>query len=125
MIAPEADPRPPAAVGKAIDEAKRQVGQSGLAALDMLEAQAFIERFRNRAATSPWPRDLFRPVEPETHLERAIPLPDGAQGLVRIDTEAAVLGPSGLLVSYRRTVTTELDAVRRVTIEIWTLQPVK
>lgn len=125
LIAPENDPRAPEAMGKAIDEAKRALGQSGMSALDMLEAQAFVERFRNRPAMSPWPRDLFRPARPETHLERSIPLPDGKAGMVRIDTEAAVIGPSGLLVSFRRTVTTELDGVQRFTVETWTLEPLK
>ena len=125
MILPQDDPRDPEAMGKAVDEAKRQLGRSELNGLDMLEAQAFVERFRTRPAMSPWPRDLFRPAEPETHLERNIPLPDGTQGMIRVDTEAAVLAPVGLLGSFRRTVTTELDGVRRISIETWTLAPVK
>ncbi len=119
------DPRAPDAMASAVDTARHTLGQSGLVGLEMQEAKAFVERFRAGLAMSPWPRDLFRPTEGATRTDREVPLPDGKSGHIRIETEAAVQAPGGLLSSFRRTVTTQLDGTRRITVETWTLTPLE
>ncbi len=115
----------PAAAGEAIDRAAdlaaRQIGASGLVAIDMLQAQAFIRQMRDRPAASQWPADLFRPGASHRSETREVPLPGGQTGHVTIEIAANSAGHGGLLASLERTVTTDLAGDKRVTREQWTL----
>lgn len=110
-------------VRKATETTMAELGTSRLAALDMLQAQAFVDQIRKRPAQSEWPQDLFRPATSYHSERREIPLPGGVKGSVLIDMEARTSGRSGLLSSFTRTVTTDLGGDVRQTHEIWTLAP--
>ena len=117
------DPQAGESIARALDIVARELGQMRLAAFDMMQAQAFAERFRQRPGISQWPADLFRPASGKHREERTIPLPGGARGHVTVEIEARGQGRGGLLVSLSRTVTTDLDGDLRMTFESWTLSP--
>ncbi|MCB2079103.1 MAG: hypothetical protein R3E09_01525 [Novosphingobium sp.] len=121
MLLPGGDPQSGEAVKKAIALVSQELGAMKLAAFDMLQAQAFVSQFRQRQGLSQWPADLFRPVPGQHRETRTIPLPNGARGHVAVDTDATTQGPAGLLSSFTRTVTTDLEGDARVTYESWTL----
>jgi uncharacterized protein YueI len=52
---------------------------------------------------------------------QSIPLPNGARGTVKINVDASKHGSSGLLGTFTRRVTTDLDGSNRITEESWTL----
>ena len=117
----------PPAAGEAIEQAAAiaagQIGTSGLVALDMLQAQAFIRQMRARKAGSLWPADLFHPLASRRSETRSVALPDGQSGQVVIEMVAQTAGSTGLLASFERMVTTDLQGDKRVTREQWTLSP--
>lgn len=117
----------PPAAGEASEKAAAiaagQIGASGLVAIDMLQAQAFISQMRKRRAASLWPADLFHPLAIRRSETKTVALPDGQSGQVVIETVAQTAGSSGLLASFERTVTTDLQGDKRVTRELWTLAP--
>ena len=117
----------PPAAGEASEKAAAiaagQIGASGLVAIDMLQAQAFIRQMRNRRGGSLWPANLFHPLANRRSETRTVALPDGQSGQVVIEIVAQTAGSTGLLASFERLVTTDLQGDKRITRELWTLTP--
>jgi hypothetical protein len=106
-----------AAVGNAFSRIERR----RMSAEDEAFALKFLEGIEKQRAIVDWPQDLFMPVPGKRIERRKVPLPDGAQGDVAIELEATVTAVTGLLDSFRRTVTTSLGDSTRVVEEVWTL----
>lgn len=115
----------PAPAGRArtaaVDQVQSRIDALPLPAPDAAQALAFAGQFRGGGGGTPWPRDLFRPAPGKRQEDRAVPLPGGAQGSVRILTHTAIT-PKGLLASYTRRITTDMGRDRRVSIEEWSLK---
>lgn len=119
MIAAPSGPEQGAAAGQAAILVSERVGGSGLAALDMLQAQAFVARLRGGAARSDWPDDVFRPAIGRRSESRRIALPEGGEGHVVIQIDGQGAGLRGQIAAVDRIVTTDLGGDRRVTRERW------
>lgn len=107
------------AVVRAANLVAERIGGSGLAALDMAQAQAFVDRLRSSAARSQWPDDVFRPAIGKRSEARTIALPGGDEGQVVIEIEGQGAGPEGQISAVDRVVTTDLAGDRRMTRERW------
>ncbi len=110
---------PGTAVGQAVTLVSQRIGSSGLAALDMLQAQAFVAQLRSNAAHSNWPSDVFRPALGRRSEVHRLELADAADGEVTIVMEGQGPGPAGRVAAIDRIVTTDLGGDRRVTRERW------
>lgn len=119
MIAAASGPEQGTPVGRAAVLVSERVGGSDLAALDMLQAQAFVARLRSGAARSNWPDDVFRPALGRRSESRRIALPAGGEGQVVIQIDGQGAGPQGQIAAVDRTVTTDLGGDQRVTRERW------
>ena len=109
------------ALDRAAVVAAEAIGGSGLPALDMLQAQAFVKQLRNRAPRTQWPTDVFHPATGKRSETRVVPLPGGEQGNVTIEIEGRGRGQGGQLALLDRVVTTDLAGDTRVTREQWQL----
>ena len=65
-------------VDRAVTMVNERIGGSGLAAIEMLQAQAFVARLREGRARSAWPKDVFRPA-PGMRSETRNDCPAGRQ----------------------------------------------
>jgi hypothetical protein len=101
--------------------AASQIGKSGMVAIDMLQAQAFVQQLRTRAARSHWPADVFNPAPGRTSEQRTIPLPDGREGHALVEIAASGRGVGGQIAEIERKVTTDLGGDKRLTDELWQL----
>ncbi|MCK9543111.1 MAG: hypothetical protein M0R03_13900 [Novosphingobium sp.] len=86
----------------------------------VLQGRNFVDSVARNGLHTQWPTDLFRPAAPHRRETLSVPLPDGTSGRVgvELDTTAA---ETGLVLSFRRIVTTELGTSTRRTTETWTL----
>lgn len=116
-------PRRAEQVGQAIDAAATAPALDTIGTLDKLQAQAFIRQLGENPVRSPWPEELFRPVPGNRRETRMIPLVNGGRGRVVTDIAARATVETGLLVSFDRTVTSDLEGDTRATYESWTLVP--
>ena len=121
MLLRGSEPQSGKSTGEAADLVAGEIGEMDLPRQSRQQALAFVSQFRERPGLTQWPADLFRPVPGVRREARTIALPDGTQGRATIDLEANANAATGLLVSFSRTVTTEIDGESRVTHEIWTL----
>ncbi len=119
IIVGSAERVPSTAVNQAVTHVSERIGASGLAAIDMLQAQAFIARLRNTAARSNWPNDVFRPAPGKRSEMRKLALPGGEAGEVTIEIESHGPGPAGQIAAMERIVTTNLAGDQRMTRERW------
>ena len=101
--------------------AAESIGGSGLSAIDMLQAQAFVKHLANRTPRSQWPADVFNPVPGRRNEARVIALPGGSEGRVTIGIASQGVRQDGQLALLERVVTTDLDGDIRVTREQWQL----
>ena len=85
--------------------------------------EALLAQLASDPRTSPWPTDLFTASNGERHQHRTVALPDGSQGEVDVLLKVAVMLPCGMPASFERVVTTQLAGTRRVSRELWTLEP--
>ena len=109
-------------LGQAANLVSERIGGSGLSALDMLQAQAFVARLRSGAARSKWPDDVFRPALGRRNESRRLTLPDGGVGQVVIEIAGQGPGPRGQIAAVDRVVTTDLGGDQRVTHERWQIR---
>lgn len=72
---------------------------------------------------SPWPVDLFSAKEPERHLHRNVAMADGSQGEVDVVLRIPKWLPCGMPAMFERVITTDLAGTRRVSREVWRLEP--
>jgi hypothetical protein len=101
--------------------AAEAIGSSGLLAIDMLQAQAFVRQLAKRAPRSQWPADVFHPVPGKRSETRSIALPGGEEGHVLIEILTQGANPDGQIAQLDRVVTTDLAGDTRVTREQWAL----
>jgi hypothetical protein len=102
--------------------ATQTISGSDLPVRDRMEAQAFVDQLRGRAARSQWPADIFRPQPGMRSESRVIHLPDGDEGSVTIEIIGHGPGQDGQLAELDRVVTTDLAGDKRVTREHWQLR---
>lgn len=123
LIVPAPDPAPTVQQHQAIGTASAEIDRLGLTPAETAQAQGFVGRFQARPFRTGWPLDLFRPGPGTRRDERTITVSGGPPGRVTTDIGASVDAASGLLRSFERKVTTDLEGDRRVVIEEWTLTP--
>jgi hypothetical protein len=108
-----------------VRQAARSFGDAvqslSLESFDRTQATNFAKAFEQRSVRTAWPEDLFRPVPGRREETQVIPLPNGARGTVRVIIDASTRGPTGLLSTFVRRVTTDLEGQSRITEETWTL----
>ena len=121
MLQPEIAPVPSEEVRQASTSAGRKVESFGLASFDQAQAKSFTAAFEERSIRTAWPEDLFHPVPGLREESRTVPLPNGARGTVNVRIDASTHGGSGVLGSFVRRVTTDLEGDSRITEETWTL----
>jgi len=87
--------------------------------------RAFVDAVHRsaNAILTELPRDLFAPVDCPRSERRAVALPGGDRGEVRLSFDAVRDPASGLMRSARREVVTEIAGDLRRTLESWTLTP--
>jgi hypothetical protein len=102
--------------------ATQTLSGSDLPVRDRMEAQAFVDQLRGRAARSQWPSDIFRPQPGKRSESRVIQLPGGDEGSVTIEIVGRGPGQDGQLAELDRVVTTDLAGDKRVTREHWQLR---
>lgn len=123
----------PAVDRKNADGTARKGGQQ--TALGMIDAAAMpAERKREGAQllgqlatdprNSPWPTDLFVASDGERRLHRSVALPDGSEGQIEILLKVGKLLPGGVPTVFERVITTQLAGTRRVSREVWSLEPI-
>lgn len=118
-----------AAQGEQLDEAVRDVterierGEHTPAERDAL--RAFVEAVHRSAVelVTELPRDLFAPGAAPREERRAIALPGGETGQVRLTFSAERDPATGLMRTARRVVVTEVAGDLRRTVESWSLTP--
>ena len=72
---------------------------------------------------SPWPVDLFNATDAERHQHRTMTLADGSQGEIDVLLRVEKWLPGGIPALFERIITTELSGTRRVSREVWKLDP--
>jgi len=70
-----------------------------------------------------WPVDLFSAKDAERHQHRTVALADGSQGEIDVILRVEKWLPCGMPALFERIVTTELAGTRRVSREVWSLEP--
>ncbi|MEO6716434.1 MAG: hypothetical protein ABIM50_04195 [Novosphingobium sp.] len=111
-------------LGRAAVIAAEAIGGSGLPAIDMLQAQAFVKHLSSRSPRSQWPADVFNPAPGKRDEARTIALPGGSEGSVTIEIATQGANRTGQLALLERVVTTDLAGDTRVTREQWQLSKV-
>lgn len=101
--------------------AAEAIGGSGLPAIDMLQAQAFVKTLSGRSPRSQWPADVFNPLPGKRDEARVIALPGGEEGRVSIEIASQGASRGGQVALLERVVTTDLAGDTRVTREQWQL----
>ena len=124
MLLPSAGVASGEEVRKAAELVLERMGHDRLPALDMLEAQSFVQRIRQRPPSSQWPVDIFRPRSDKLDQSSEVPLPGGAVGRITIAIAARSDARTGLMRELNRTIMTDLAGDRRYSYEIWTLEPI-
>jgi hypothetical protein len=122
MLVPQVTPPPQAEeVRQAALSVGREIDAHSFEPFDLSQAKAFAATFEKRSVRTAWPEDLFHPSPGLREEIRTVPLPNGARGTVRVTINASAHGGTGLLGSFVRRVTTDLEGDSRVTEETWTL----
>ena len=121
--------RPHAAASAQLDQAVREVA----ARIDRWdhppaqreELRAFVEAVHRSAGdlVTELPHDLFAPVDCPREESRAVALPGGGAGRVRVTFTAERDPATGLMREARREIVTEVSGDLRQTVESWTLTP--
>lgn len=118
-------PAPSAQLDAAVREASAEIDRWQQTPAEREQLRAFVEAVHRSAGqlVTELPRDLFAPVDSPREETRAIALPGGDTGQVRM-TFAATRDPAtGLMREARREVVTDVAGDVRRTIESWTLAP--
>ena len=119
--------QPMGAVGRSeeVRQAGLNVGMTveslALEPYDRNQAKQFARSFEKRSVRTAWPEDLFSPAPGSREETQTVPLPNGGRGTVRVNIDARTHSASGLLGSFFRRVTTDLEGDSRITEETWTL----
>ncbi|HEY6814696.1 MAG TPA: hypothetical protein VI168_04065, partial [Croceibacterium sp.] len=112
-----------------LDEAVREVvvriERGDHAPAERAELHAFVDAVHRSAGTllTELPSDLFAPAELARSERRAVPLPGGAAGEVRVTFTAERDAATGLMRTATREVVTAIAGDLRRTLETWRLEP--
>lgn len=74
--------------------------------------------------SSPWPTDLFIAHDSERRQHRSVTLSDGSLGDVDVVLRVGNWLPCGMPALFERVITTDLAGTRRVSREVWSLEPI-
>lgn len=117
----------PAAASAQLDEAVREaiaeIERWDRPPAERAQLRAFVDtvhRSAGQLVTEP-PRDLFAPLDGHREESRALALPGGGAGQVRVTFTATRDPVTGLMREARREVVTDVAGDLRRTIESWTL----
>lgn len=122
----------PAAARKDANLLIRQDGQqaaqwlihaAAMPAVRKREGEQLLGQLAIDPRTSPWPTDLFVASNGERRQHRTVALPDGSQGEVDVLLKVGKLLPGGMPTSFERVITTQLAGTRRISRELWNLEP--
>ncbi len=107
----------------------RAVGSSLLQAAPIaqqtkVETIQFLDKMVSDPRSAPWPVDLFSAKDAERHLHRSVALADGSQGEVDVVLRVGKWLPCGMPALFERVITTDLAGTRRVSREVWSLEPI-
>lgn len=103
--------------------ANAMISAAPMPALRKREGEQMLGQLAIDPRTSPWPTDLFAASNGERRQHSTIALPDGSQGEVEVLLKVAGLLPCGMPASFERVITTQLAGTKRVSRELWTLEP--
>ena len=73
---------------------------------------------------SPWPTDLFAAHDSERRQHRSVALGDGSTGEIEVLLRVGKWLPCGMPALFERIITTELAGTRKVSREVWSLEPI-
>lgn len=110
---------------EAVREVSARIDRWNHSPAEREELRAFVNAVHQSAGalTTELPRDLFAPLDFPRQESRAIALPDGDAGEMRL-TFTAIRDPAtGLMREAQREVTTEVSGDLRRTVESWSLAP--
>ncbi|MGX7896188.1 hypothetical protein [Tsuneonella sp. HG222] len=118
---------PTAGVEQALAATRAVLAKAQLDAGDQAEAARFMALVHTSAASflSRLPIDLFAPSAAHRVEERALQLPNGAGGIVKVEFQAQADAASGVMQRAEREITTTIEGESRVTRETWTLAPLE
>ena len=74
--------------------------------------------------SSPWPTDLFATHNGERRQHRSVALGDGLTGEVEVLLRVEKWLPCGMPARFERIITTQLAGTRKVSREVWSLEPI-
>lgn len=74
--------------------------------------------------SSPWPIDLFTAHDSERRQHRSVTLSDGSLGDIDVLLRVGNWLPCGMPALFERIITTNLAGTRRVSREVWSLEPI-
>ena len=87
------------------------------------EGEQLLSQLAIDPRTSPWPIDLFVASNGERRQHRSVALPGGDQGDIEVLLKVDKLLPCGMPASFERVITTQLAGTKRVSRELWKLEP--
>ena len=106
------------------EAANAMIGAAPMPAMRKREGVQLVGQLATDPRTSPWPTDLFAAKNGVRRQHRTVALSDGSQGEVDVLLKVARLLPCGIPASFERVITTQVAGTRRVSRELWTLEPV-
>jgi hypothetical protein len=110
---------------EAVREAVARIDAGNHPQAERERLRAFVEAVHRSAGAilTELPRDLFAPVDCPRAERRAVALPGGERGEVRLSFDAVRDPVDGLMREARREVVTDIAGDLRRTVESWTLGP--
>lgn len=115
------------AVERAVALALSQLERQPRPPAEAADVRAFLQRIQTLAAaavTTSWPSSLFLPGGEAVREEQRFALPNGSEGVLTSEVTSAASPSLATMASCERRVITEIAGDRRVTRELWTLEPV-
>lgn len=106
------------------EAAVAMIGSASMPALRKHEGVQLVGHLATDPRTTPWPTDLFAASNGERRQHRIVALSDGSQGEVDVLLKVSRLLPCGIPASFERVITTQLAGTKRISREMWTLEPV-
>ena len=103
--------------------ANAMISAASMPAIRKREGERLLAQLASDPRTSPWPTDLFAASDGERHQHRTVALSDGSQGDIDVLLKVTRLLPGGIPTSFERVITTQLAGTKRVSREVWTLEP--
>ncbi len=103
--------------------ANAMISAASMPAIRKREGERLLAQLASDPRTSSWPTDLFAASDGERRQHRTVALSDGSQGDIDVLLKVTRLMPGGIPTSFERVITTQLAGTKRVSRELWTLEP--